>query len=748
MLAIYKRELKSYFTTMIGFVFMAFFLAIMGIYTVMYNLVNAYSNFEYVLSSLAFVLIFLVPILTMRVIAEEKKQKTDQLLYTSPVSIEKIVIGKYLAVLTLFFIAMAITLLYPIILSQFGSVNFYIAYSAIFGFALMGAAYISIGVLISAITESQLIAAVVSFLVFLLTGFMPSIAQVLPSDNITCFMIVLALVVLASWLLYFLIHSIKLSIVTAGIGGAFFTGIYLIKPSFFDGLLSKLCNSISVMSRFNNFILGILDGPAICYFVSVIIVSLFMTIVLIKKDFTSRKLKHGVYRSLLIAVVTAIVVVLNLMVSKINPTADLSDNAMYTLTKETKEFVKDIKDSITIYYVVQDGMETSEFELIVNEYKGLSDKVKVVKKDPVLYPNFTSSYTDEEVENESIIVVNNSTDISKYIAYSDMMKSEMDYSSYQSYVSEIDIEGQITAAMQYVTKDELPKMYEVSGHGEALIGDSLKASIAKLNIQLEEIETLTVGEIPKDCSILLINAPTSDLTEEETAMIKSYLEDGGKAILNTAYTDNSMEYYDGLLAYYGVSRVEGIVLEEAGNYVNNYPSCIIPQKISHEITDSIDNYMMLAVAQGLSIAEDIRSSVTVDSLLTTTDHAYSKVNVDSDTIAKEEKDISGPFVLGAAITENFEEKETKIVTVSCGFLLDDEILGGGQYGNETFFLHAISWLEGEDITSSIPSKPLTQVYLTVSPSQAVFWGVVFVILIPLLHLAAGFIIWLKRRKNV
>ena len=153
MLAIYKRELKSYFTSMIGFVFMGFFLAIMGIYTVVYNLVNAYSNFEYVLDSLSFVLIIIIPIITMRVIAEEKKQKTEQLLYTSPVSVEKIIIGKYLAVLTLFLIPMVITLFYPLILCQFGTINFATAYGGILGFSLMGATYIALGVFISSLTE-------------------------------------------------------------------------------------------------------------------------------------------------------------------------------------------------------------------------------------------------------------------------------------------------------------------------------------------------------------------------------------------------------------------------------------------------------------------------------------------------------------------------------------------------------------------------------------------------------------------
>ena len=171
MTAVYKRELRSYLTSMIGYLFMFFILLLTGIYFSAYQLAAAYPKFEYTLSALTFVFLISVPILTMRVLAEERKQKTDQLLLTSPVSVEKIVLGKYLALVTIFAIPMIIMCLYPLLMSKFGTVSFAAAYTAILGFFLLGCANLAIGVFISSLTESQVIAAVLTF-VFLFAFYM------------------------------------------------------------------------------------------------------------------------------------------------------------------------------------------------------------------------------------------------------------------------------------------------------------------------------------------------------------------------------------------------------------------------------------------------------------------------------------------------------------------------------------------------------------------------------------------------
>lgn len=283
MLAIFKKEFKSYFTSMTGYVFIAFFLIIVGIYYAVYNLMNRLVNFEYVLSGVSFIFILLVPILTMRLMAEDKKQKTDQLLFTSPVSVNKIISGKYFAVLSVFLIAMAIICLYPVILLQFGSVPLKVAYGTILGFTLLGAAYISIGLFISSLTESQLVSAVVSFVVILITALMDSLVGFLPTDNRTCYIIFFVIVLLLCWLFYSMMHNVTVSLTVGVIGEAALTIIYLVKPTLFDGLLTKVLGWFSVIARFDNFSSGVLDLSSVVYYISVVFIFLFLTVQAIKK---------------------------------------------------------------------------------------------------------------------------------------------------------------------------------------------------------------------------------------------------------------------------------------------------------------------------------------------------------------------------------------------------------------------------------------------------------------------------------
>lgn len=283
MIAMYKKELRSYFTSMTGYVFIAFFLVIIGIYYVVYNMISQYANFEYVLSSVSFVFVILIPILTMRLMAEEKKQKTDQLLFTSPISEAKIIAGKYFAVITVFLIVIAVISLYPLILSQFGTVPLESAYCGILGFGLLGCAYIAIGLFVSTLTESQVVAAVLSFVIILITTLMDGIVGMLPTDNKTAWIILSVLVVLIAMILYVMMHNLTVA-VSFGIVGELIAGIiYFVNPSMYDGIIVRICNWFSVIARFDNFTLGILDLSAVVYYISIVVLFLFLTVQAIKK---------------------------------------------------------------------------------------------------------------------------------------------------------------------------------------------------------------------------------------------------------------------------------------------------------------------------------------------------------------------------------------------------------------------------------------------------------------------------------
>ncbi len=284
MIAIYKKELKQYFHSMIGFVFLAFFLAIVGIYTWANNFYSGVGNFELTLGASNFLFVLLIPILTMRIMAEENHQGTTQLLYTSPITITKVILGKYLAVMTLFSVGVLVIACYPLIISHYGTdVRLAMAYSALIGYYLLGAAYIAIGTFVSSITESQPIAAVVSFLVMLLSYLMNSLTQALPSDALSQAVMLSVLWLVVGFLAYNMMKNIIVACGLTIVGEAAIWIIYGVKSSVLEGCVTKILSCTAVASRFNDFTLGIIDYSAIVYYISVVVLFLFLTVQMIKK---------------------------------------------------------------------------------------------------------------------------------------------------------------------------------------------------------------------------------------------------------------------------------------------------------------------------------------------------------------------------------------------------------------------------------------------------------------------------------
>lgn len=284
MLAIYKKELRQYFNSMIGFVFLAFFLVIIGIYTWAYNLSSGLGNFEVTLGGISFMYVLLVPILTMRIVAEENRQKTDQLLYTAPVSLTKIIVGKYFAVLTLFSCAFIPICIYPLIIHMYGTdVRLAPAYSSIIGFYLLGEATIAIGLFISSLTESQVIASVVSFITLLLTFLLSNITGMLPTEAISQCVMIAVLWLVICLVFYHMMNNVTVLVMMAVIGEAAIWIIYAVKSSLYESLLTNILNTLALSTRFDDFSLGILNYDAIVYYVSIAFLFVFLTIQMIKK---------------------------------------------------------------------------------------------------------------------------------------------------------------------------------------------------------------------------------------------------------------------------------------------------------------------------------------------------------------------------------------------------------------------------------------------------------------------------------
>lgn len=283
MKAIYKRELRSYFTSFLGYLFIAFFLLFIGVFQYLYNLRLEYANFARAVNGTATFFLLLVPMVTMRILAEEKRQRTDQLIFTSPVSVERIVIGKYLAIVTVFAIAVAIVCVYPVILHNYGATNYKVAYTTLAAFFLLGCTYMAIGMFISALTESQVFAAVMTFIVILFTLMIDLLVQMLPTGNELALVILIILAVIIGVITYVMMKS---KIVTGiflvlSVGGLVVA--FLVNRQSFDGSLARIFGWLSVQSRFSLFMYGIVDISSYIYFLSMIFLFVFLTVQAIKK---------------------------------------------------------------------------------------------------------------------------------------------------------------------------------------------------------------------------------------------------------------------------------------------------------------------------------------------------------------------------------------------------------------------------------------------------------------------------------
>ena len=470
-----------------------------------------------------------------------------------------------------------------------------------------------------------------------------------------------------------------------------------------------------------------------------------------KQALSTRTAKVGGYSVVLALIVLAILVAVNVLFSVLPSKFtqfDISAAQLYSLTSDTKVVATNLDKDVTIYWITQAGQESTVLDKLLDRYQDLSDLITVVKKDPDIYPTFAQQYTDETVVNNSLVV--ECGDKSRYISYDDIY--QVDTASYYttgSVSQSFDGEGQITSAIDYVVSDELPKIYLLSGHGEVALSDTFSNELTRSNYEtVEDFSLLNVDEIPEDCDALLINAPTSDISDEELTMLRDYVQGGGKLlVLSGPQKEASLTNLDTLLADYDVTVSDGIVVDtDREHYAFTAPYVLMPDIESSDITDPLteeSSYVIVPIAQGLTVG----SNGSVTALLTTSDEAFSKAaGYAMTTYEKEDGDTDGPFTLAVSITDS--TAEGKIVWVASDYLLDDTYNSYSSGANLDLVMNGLSWMIGKNDAVSIRAKSLNNSYLTISSSSATVLKVVMIGVIPVCFLLLGIDEVLRRRKMV
>ena len=475
-------------------------------------------------------------------------------------------------------------------------------------------------------------------------------------------------------------------------------------------------------------------------------------------SFKTRAFRVGGYSVAAVVIVLAIAIVVNLLAAAVPARYtqfDTTSNQLFTISDQTEKVLGSLDDQVTVYWIVRAGEEDETLGTLLDRYAGLSSQVKVVKKDPDVYPTFVQQYVTGSVTDNSLVV--ESGQRTRYVAYSDIY--EYEYSDYYWYTGEYETyfagESALTSAIDYVVSETIPKVYTLTGHGETELNSTFANAVEKENIEVASLSLLTEGSVPADADAVLICAPQRDISEDEKELLLAYLQEGGSLLLLTSpLQDGTLTNLETVMAYYGVTAQEGIVVEGSQNYyVGGRPYYLLPSLSSHAITAPLNEngyYVLLPIAQGLTVSDDLRDGLSVTQLLTTSSSAFSKIaGYDLTTYEREDGDIDGPFALAVAVTETLEEdKETHIVWVSSGALVDEDCNATVAGGNQDLFLNALNWMcEQEESGLSIHSKSLSYEYLTMSSGTASYLTILVIGIIPVVYLGIGIYIWIRRKRR-
>lgn len=713
MLAIFKREFKSLFWNITGWLFIGITLALFGLYFFVYNLSYGYPYISYSLSAIAFLFMVTVPILTMRVLAEEKHAKTDQLLLTAPISVGKIVLGKFLALALVYTICIGVICVAPLVLMIFGEVPLAETYVGILGFWLYGLATIAIGTFVSSLTESQVISAVVSFGLIFVGYMMSSICSVISSSG---------------------------------------------------NLLTKILGCYDLYTPLDDFFNGTLSVTGIVYYLSVIALALFLTEQMIQKrrwTISRNMISTSVFSTGMIAIVVALTVVVNLIASALPETytqIDATSQKLYSITEDTEKYLDTLKDDVTLYVMVNKNSKDDNVDRTLQKYASASKHVKVKYVDPNVSPTFASKYTDNDVTSNSIIVV--CGDRSKVIDYnSDIYEYSYD-SSYNYSVTGYDCEGQVTAAIQYVTSESTTNVYELTGHDESTLSGDFSEVFQKRFMNVGSLSLLTVDAIPEDCQALFITAPQSDLSEDDLSKLSQYLGNGGKIYLSIDYSKwNDLTNFKKLLSDNSIETTESLLAETDRSYYYQSPFYLLPNVENTEVSSSVAGMTQVFVPYSVGLTYTGEDDSNVTSFMTTSDTTIAKAaaniaavqsQADAANIASvQDGDTQGQYSLGMMVTN---ENGGELCVLGSAMMCTDsanQIVSGH---NATLFNGIVNALvttddENSDNAVVIAAKDYTVSNLTVSANAMLVYGILWGIFMPIVLIIIGIIVWARRRKR-
>ena len=470
----------------------------------------------------------------------------------------------------------------------------------------------------------------------------------------------------------------------------------------------------------------------------------------------NKNARMGTYAFGLSAVALVIVIVLNLLLHQLPASIarpDISGTGLYDMSDTTTELLAGLDTDVEIILIGEAERVDPRVTTFLEKYTALSPRLIYSQVDPVAHPSILETYDTtsntvvvrcEETGKQTVIYG------SGFEGYSDaFITYDPEAYMYSQVYQEVafDGEGQLTGAVNYVTSDVSEKVYTLTGHSEVELSSALSGMITKASLTLadEPLNLLMDGGIPEDCSLLIVNAPAADLSQDELDMLLAYLEDGGQLILLLESSD--LANFNALTRAYGLEVQKG-TLGDRERFFSAFAStvgyfCIAPTLSSiSAAAEGISTDAMLLAPHGMLQVDPARDTIDVESFLTSSESGF--LYVDEETTPDPEL---GTYLIGATASEETANGTARLTVISSASLISETITTSyPNMANLDIFMNVlVSHFDGEVANTSIPSKSLSVDYVYVS--NPTVWGAVFIIVLPLAVLIGGLIYWLNRRKR-
>ncbi|MCU9612629.1 GldG family protein [Caldibacillus lycopersici] len=470
-----------------------------------------------------------------------------------------------------------------------------------------------------------------------------------------------------------------------------------------------------------------------------------------KEKKLNRSIKYGSYSLFMTILVIGILYIINLIAGNSNLTVDLTANKVFSLSSESNQILAGLEEEVTIISLSKSGSEETTITRILNEYKK-AEKIKVEFIDPEINPSLVSEYQEDGTTLPYGSVIVASGNKYKVINSVDMYSYD---SSYQK-IEEVQVEPQITNAILNVTNDYNSTIFTLVGHNETALPESLVSVLKTENYQIEELQLIQDEWQPEESDLLLINGAKKDLTAMELEQIEEYLDNGGRLLLFCDIGEDVFPNLNVLMNRFGVSVNKAMVFENDKNYtVTSQNFYLVPKLTSQPIVKPLKDskYSILTVyAQPIDILDVKKDTLIMEPLLQTSEQSYGKTVETmklTTTYEKQENDLTGPFDIGMAITDQNKDNEkidSKLVLFTSTQLLNESLIEASNEANIDITVNSINWLSNRQDSMSIRPKDVTSKILAMNQSQQMIISGIAILVIPLLIAISGGLTW-YRRKN-